>query len=199
MSRRYWRQPHRSEYRESASHIVGNDVGLVSVAVCQGAEGTLPGICHSHYQLFGCLHAYLALKLLFEQTERDGRLGGGAALADYDNSEFPVGQELLKLIQVVLADILAGKQHLGPFALGFISRKAVLKGLNHGLGAQIGAAYTYADHIVHCLTELVGCSLDVIYLRTVYLRRKIHPPVEIVAGTFVFIQVRYTLQRSRTY
>jgi hypothetical protein len=61
--------------------------------------------------------AEFCLKLLFEHTESDGRFGSGTRFGYYDDTEFLSFEEILEFIEIILTDVLSGKQHLGCVAL----------------------------------------------------------------------------------
>ena len=73
-----WEQAHRSEHREAAAHIVGDNVGLVALLGGEAAKCAFLGIGNSHDALRSHFLALLLLQHVFQQTESDGRFGGSA-------------------------------------------------------------------------------------------------------------------------
>ena len=71
-------QAHRSEHRETTTHVVRDDEGLVTLLVSRRAGSTLLGICDSHNHLLRLFLATLLLTHLLQETECDGSLCRGA-------------------------------------------------------------------------------------------------------------------------
>ena len=67
-------QTHRSEYRETATHVVWDDETLVAFLVSCGTSSTLLGVSNSHNHLLCHFLATLVLTHLLQQTERNSRL-----------------------------------------------------------------------------------------------------------------------------
>ncbi len=134
--------------------------------------------------------ALLLLEHLLEQTEGDGGLGGGAALADDDDAEAVTLDEVHEVVQVVLADVVAGKNHLCALA-GLEGGEVVGECFHHGLGAEVTAADAYGDHIVALLAQRARASLEGAQLRLVDARRQVEPSQEVVAGTSAVLKFLY--------
>ncbi len=129
----YRQQAHRSEHREAAAHIVGDDVGHIALFVGKFAQGTAGGVGHRHDVLCRPLLAFLLLKHVLEQAEGDSGLGGGATLGNHNNAEFMSLDKLHQVVEVVLADVVAGKEHPGACGM-LVGCKVIAKSLNHRLG-----------------------------------------------------------------
>ncbi len=171
-------QAHRGEHRESAAYIVFDHKSLVALRCGQGAQGAAAGVGDGHDELSGGLATGLGLKLLLEQAEGDGGLGGGAALGDDDDAEAAAAQILLQLVEVVLADILTGKEHFGAVGLA----KLAAESLQHSLGAQIAAADADAYHRIAVAAQSLGGGVDVGYELGGGVGGKTEPAQEVIAG-----------------
>lgn len=104
-----------------------------------------------------------ALKLLFEQAEGDGGLGGSARLRDHHDAKLLVLEEILQLVEIVLADVLAGEKHVAAAAVTLFAehREAVAEGLDDGFSAEVAAADADGDHILAVVAQLLGGGLYV--------------------------------------
>ena len=152
-------QTYRSEHRETSAHIVGNDKALVAFLVSTGAGSTTLGIRHGHDNLLGELLATLVLALLLQQTEGQGSLGGGSTLRDIDDTEFLSLQVVGQFGQIVLADVVSGKQDGGIALVAHEPLERIAQRLNHGLCSEIASADTGHHHGLAVLAQYLGRSL----------------------------------------
>ena len=158
----YRQQTHGSEHREAATHVVGNDEALVAFLVGTGACGTALGIGNSHYHLTSHVLAQLGLTLLLEQTESEGGLGSGTRLGDIDDAEALALQIVGELSQIVLADIVAGKENLRVLLVLNEPGKRVAEGFDDSARAEVAAADAGYHYYLTLLSESIGNNLDFI-------------------------------------
>ena len=145
------------------------------------------GVGDGHDAVLGLLFAHLSLELLLEQTEGDGRLGSRSRFGDNDDAErFPL-QQGLQFIQVVLADVLSGKEDNGVFMFVVQELEGIREGLDYGFGTQVAAADTDNDYDVAALFHLFGCGFEVGQMGFGYFGGQVQPTQKVVtlAGTFV--------------
>ena len=88
----YRQQADRSENRETAANVVGNDISLITFLGCKAAERAAACVCYCNDTLRRFLASELMLELIFEQTESYRRLGSRTLFRDYDYSEFLIFQ-----------------------------------------------------------------------------------------------------------
>ena len=85
-----------------------------------------------------------------------------------------------QVIEVVLADVVAGKQHLGAVA-ALVGGEVVAQGLDNGLGSQVTATDTDGDDILALLAQ-DGCGLlQCLQLLLVDAAGQVEPAQEVVA------------------
>ena len=87
-----------------------------------------------------------------------------------------------QVIEVVLADVVAGKQHLGATAR-LVGSEVVAQGLDNGLGAQVTATDADGDDILTLLAQHGSGLLDAGELLLVDAAGQVKPAQEVVAGT----------------
>ncbi len=139
-------QTYRREHREAATHVVGDDESLIAFLLSGLACGALHGVGDGDDDLLGGLLATLSLALLLKQTEGEGGLGCRTALRDIDDAEALVFQIFSELGEIVLADAVAGEDHVGGLS-GVVDEplQRVAEGLDDGACTEIGAADTSHD------------------------------------------------------
>ena len=103
-------QTHRRENREASTHVVGDDERLVALLVGSRTGRTLVGVGDGDDHVLGRLLAPLGLTLLLQQAESEGRLRGRAALGDIDHAKALTLQIGGQFVEVVLANVVAGKE-----------------------------------------------------------------------------------------
>ena len=90
-------------------------------------------------------------------AEGDARLGGRARLGDDDDAKLVSPDQIHQIIEVVLADVAASKEHLGS-GNGLVSSEVVAERLDDALGAEVAAADADADDVFTLVAELCsGC------------------------------------------
>ena len=154
---------------------------LVAFLVGRGACGTFLGIGDSHDDLLGHLLATLFLTHALQQAEGDGRLGGGTALGDVDDAEAYPLEVSHEFAEVVLTDVVAGKEDAGITAL-LQPAETVAQGIDDHACAQVASADTgYYDGIT-VLLERLGRGVDFLDEGRRDAAGQVHPAQEIVAG-----------------
>ena len=145
------------------------------------------GVGYGNDTVFGLLFAHLGFELLFEQTEGDGGLGGRSRLGDDDDTErFPF-QEGLQFKEVILTDVLSGKENHGVLMFVAKELEGVGKGFDYGFGSQIAAADTDYHHDFAAVSQLFGSGFEVGQMSFADFGGQMQPPQKVItlAGTFV--------------
>ncbi len=145
-------------------------------------------VCHSHNHLAGRLHAALLLALLAKKAESEGGLRRRTALRDVDDAELASAQILGKLIEIVLADIVAGEEHDGIGAVVGKPLETVAKCLKHGARAEVAAADAGHDNRVTVGAKHLCRLLQLGKELGRGLRSQVHPAKEVAAGAAAFLQ-----------
>ena len=138
----------------------------------EAAQGTALGVGDCHDALGGNFLAYLLLKHVLEETEGDCRLGGGSRLRDYHDAEAFAFKKFHQVIEIILADVVAGKYHFGAVIL-LESGEVVAQSLDNGFGAKIAAANADYHYVVTLLAQLLCSGVDVIEFGSCYLTRQV--------------------------
>ena len=147
------------------------------------------GIGDRDNALGGLLFAVMALKELLDDTEGDGRFGGRAGLGDDDAGDIPLFGEVHQLGQILLGEVVSGKDDLGGVLAAQLSGEIVAERLDDAFGAEVAAADADADDKVHPLgLPGVPDGLTVGDHAGGRLRRKMFPSQEIIAGAVLGIQ-----------
>ena len=187
-------QPDGREDGVSSADVVRDDVGLVSLAVSQRAEGAPGTVGHGHDALLSGRGADVLLEQAAEDAESDGRLGRGAGFGDIDDTEVASTEQVAKLAEVILADLVAGVEDDGVRAVGAGTERveAVREGFDHGACAEVAA--TDADHYDSLAgAQPLGRLLDVGQLGVGDGTGQVEPAEEVVAGAGAFIKGSETL------
>ena len=167
-------QAHRSEHRVAATHIVGDDKSLVALCGGEAAQSAAVFVGDGDNEFSGLLAAGLFLQLFAQQAEGYGRLSGCAALGYHYDAEFLVLKESLKLGEIILAYVLAGKENFRALG-GHICGKRVAQCFYHCLGTQIAAADADGDNIIAGLAQSVCCGVDIVDEGGVGFARQFYP------------------------
>ena len=147
------------------------------------ASSTLLGVGNGHDDLASHLLAALLLTLFLQQTESQSSLSCGAALGDIDDTEATVLQVLSELVEIVLADIVAGKEDVGVLALVGEPLEAVAQGLDDSAGTEIGAADASHDNGVAVLAKRLDASLELRHELSRDAAGQVEPAKEIITCT----------------
>ncbi len=190
-------QAHRREDRETAAHIVGDDESLVALLVGSGTSGALVCIGNSHDDILGSLLAQLLLALPLQQTERERSLGGRARLRDVDHAKLLTLQVSGELCEVVLADIVAGKQDCRILLIANQPSEAVAQSLDDSACAKIGTADAGDHHHLALLAQRVSHSLHTVEKLIGDLCGQVEPSQEIIAWASSFFQCLLSLFHFR--
>ena len=176
-------QAYRGQYRESATHVVGDDEGLVALLVGRYASCTLLGVGHSHDYTTSLLLTTLAFTLFAQQAEGQSRLGSRTRLGDIDDTKFLILQVVGQFIQIVLADVVTCEENDRTILLFAQPGKAIAQGLNHGACAQVASADTGHYNGLAIFTQHLRRSHKVVEVFLGDRRRQVEPAQEIVAQT----------------
>ena len=181
-SQHYGQQAHRSEYGETAPHVVGNHEGAVTFLGGKGLEGTLLGVCDGHGAGGSLILAIFVLEIVFHDTERNRGFGGGSGLGDDHASGVALPDEIHELCEIVLAEVVAGEYH-AHLALG--ADELMGESLDCAAGAEIASADADDYCQVHS-TILPVCLYGLAVSDEAFgsIDRKSLPTEEIVSGTF---------------
>ena len=133
----YRQQSHRSEHRETTSHIVWDDETLISFLVGTSAGSTFLRIGDGNNHFLCFLLANLVFTLLLQKTEGESSLSSRSTLRDVDNSELLSLQVFCKFAQIVFADIVASEKNCGRFLVAYKPCKTVAKCFNYRLSTKI--------------------------------------------------------------
>ena len=180
-------QSYGGEHTVAATHVVGNHKRLVALLVGQVAQSSAARVGDGHNQFCSLSLAHLALKQVFEQTEGNSGLGGGARLGDYHNAKAAASKQFHEVVHIVLAYIVAGKQHTCA-SVAAVGRETAAQGLNHGLCAQITAAYAYCHHIVAMMAHMGRHGLNLIELDGRYRAGQVQPAQKAAALASAFFK-----------
>ena len=153
----------------------------------KATQGATAGIGYSDDVALSEFLTLLLLEHLLEQTEGNGGLGRGARLGDDDDAELVSAHQVHQVVEVILADVVAGKDHLGAIG-ALVSGKVVAQGLDNGLSTQITAADADGDDILALLAQLGGTFFNGLQLRLVDTAGQVEPSQEIVAFTAAVFQ-----------
>ncbi len=93
-------------------------------------------------------------------------------------------QEVLELVEIVLADVLSGEEHAAAARISFGAElgEGVAEALDDGLGSEVGAADADRYDIVAVLAEVLGCLLDVGQVGVGDFRWELYPSEEVGTG-----------------
>ena len=105
----YSQQTYRSKHRETATYVIRDDKGLVSLFGSQAAESTFGTVGNSHNTVTCFLFAHFLFQHRLQETKSQSGLGGGTGLGYIDYTKLFVRKELHQVSQIVLADVVAGK------------------------------------------------------------------------------------------
>ena len=152
-------QAHGSQHREAATDVVGDDERLVALLVGARAGSATLGIGHGHNDVLGCLLAHLGLALLLQQAEGEGGLSRSTRLRDVDDAKLLILQVLGHLREVVLADVVAGKEDDGVLLVLDKPCEGIAEGFDDGAGAEVAAADAGHHHHLALLAQGIGHGL----------------------------------------
>ena len=179
----YW-----SQYRETATYIVGNDKALVALLVSASASSTTLCIRHGHNHLLSLFLATLSLALLFQQTEGQSCLGGSTRLRDVDDAKLLVLQIFGEFEQIVFTDVITCKEDGRILLVLNQPAERIAQCLNHGTGTQIATTDTSHDNSLAVIAQHFGSGLNLIEESRSYLRRQMQPTEEIVTRACSILQ-----------
>ena len=169
-----------SEYRETTTNIVGDDIGVVTLGSREGFQCTTSSIgnaCDAH---LGLLFTIASLNLGFDKTESDCGLGGGTALADNNGSNRVLFGSLQQLGSVGFAEVVACKYDIGVLALLVEEVERAAHCIEYGFGSKIRATNADNDDNL-CLLGKASCGcFNGGNLLSGDARRKIYPTEEVV-------------------
>ena len=180
-------QTYRSEHRETTTHIVRDDEGLVALLIRCGAGSTLLGIGNGHNHLLCLFLTTLVFTHLLQETERDGSLSGSTRLGNVDDTKLHTLQVVNQFREVVLADVVTSKQD--AWSLGRLQpAKRVGEGINDHTGTQIGTTNTSHDNSLTILLQHLSSGVQ--------LRNKLwgdgtwqmHPSEEVITCTCTLLK-----------
>ena len=155
-------QTYRSEHREAATYVVGDDETLVAFLVSAGTSSTTLGIRNGNNHLFGFLLTTLSLALLLQQTECQSGLSGCTRLGDIDNTEFLAFQVFGQLEEIVLADVVTSKENDRILLVLNQPAKRVAQCLDDGTGTQIATTNTCNNYSLAIVAQYLGCCLNLV-------------------------------------
>ena len=181
-------QAHGGEHGEASAHVVGDDEALVTLLVGSGAGGAFLGIGNGHNHLAGHLHAALFLALLAQQSEGEGGFSSGTALGDVDDAELAVLQVGGQFVQVVFADVVAGKEDNGVLPVVDEPFKAVAQSLDHCPGTEVATADACHHDGVAVFAHHLCRLLEVGEVFGGYAGGQVEPSQKIVARAGAFFQ-----------
>ena len=151
-----------SEHAETASYVIRNNKCLVTFLGAQGLEGAASGIGNGDNADCGFLLAVTLLDVLLNNTESDCRLCGGAALGYDDAGNVALCSKVHELCQILLREVVAGKDYLRGVLFLELLGKVVAKGLNYALCAKIASADADCNHKVN--SALFPVCADGVYV-----------------------------------
>ena len=101
-------QSHRGEHRETATHVIGDDIGLVTLHISQLLQGALGLVGDGHDARSGLLLTVFINDMLFQDAEGDGRLRGGTRLRNHRQRIVLLIEDGHQLMEIVLAHVVPG-------------------------------------------------------------------------------------------
>ena len=155
-------QAYGCEHRETAAHVVGDDEALVAFLVGTGTGSAFLCIGHGYDHLLCLLLATLGLALLLQQTEGESGLGGGSRFRDVDNTEPLVLQVFCKLVEVVLTDVVTGKENRRILLVLNEPAKRVAEAFDDGTGTEVAPADAGHHHSLAILAQHLGAGLNLV-------------------------------------
>ena len=178
-------QTNRSQNRETTTHIVRNDIGLVAFHVGQLFEGTTGFVGDSDDARGGFLFAILINDVLLEDTEGDGGFRRRARLGNDGQRVVFLVEDGHEVVEIVLAHVVAGIDD--ERFLASERCKVVLQGFDDGAGSQIRTANADDDENLRFLAQVGSSLLNVGQQALIDFRRQVHPAEKVVSGTSLFV------------
>ena len=176
-------QTHGSEHRETSTHIVGDYECLVALFVGSGTGSTFLGVGHGHNHFLGLFFAALLLTLLLEQTEGEGCFGSGARLGNVDDTKLLVFKILSELVEVILSDIVAGKQDGRILLVIHQPSERVAQRLDDGTCTEVATSDACHHYSLAVVAEHISAILYLLQESRSDRRGQMQPPQEIVTRT----------------
>ncbi|EJX06228.1 hypothetical protein EVA_05664 [gut metagenome] len=124
-------QTHRSEYREAAAHVVGDDEALVTFLIGSDACSALLFVGYRYDHLACHFDAALFFALLLEQTESQSSFGGRTRFGYVDDTELAALEVFAEFVEIVFADIVTCKKHYRVLAVVGEPFETVAEGFDH--------------------------------------------------------------------
>ena len=146
------------------------------------------GVGDSDDHVLGSLLAPLGLTLLLQQAEGEGRLRGRAALGDIDHAKALTLQIGGQFVEVVLANVVAGKEDDRVAVVADQPRETIAQGLDDGACAEVRTSDTGHDDIVALAAERVGHGLHLVEKLRCDARRQMQPSEEVIAWAGALLQ-----------
>ena len=149
---------------------------------------SLLGVGDGYDDLTGRFLATLVFALLLQEAEGQGCLRGCSGLGYVDDAELLALQVFGQLVQVVLADVVSGKEDDGTVLLLLQPGEAVAQCLDDGTCAQVAAADAGYDYDVAILAQRPGRGLQVIQMLLRDGGGEVQPAQEVVAQARAVLQ-----------
>ena len=185
---RHRQQADRGQYGETAADVVRHDKGLVALIVRQLFECAARLVGRGEDAVFRAVLAVLVLTQLFENAERDRRLGRGTRLGDDIDTEVAVTDNFNHIVEIRRRDIAADKVNLRDAIRADAVVHLAVYEFDRRTRAQIGAADADHDQDVAALLDLLGRRLDARELLLVIVFRQVDPSQKVVACTRAGVQ-----------
>ncbi len=148
------------QHRIASADIIGNHERGIAFLRRKCPQGSALGVGHGDDPLGRLGLAVARLDLLFDQAERDGRLGRRARLGNDDRSD-PIGlhggQELR---EIVLAQVLPREQQQRPVLLLAQQLEGVVHRFVHGFRPEVRSPDPDHDDHIGERCERAGARLD---------------------------------------
>ena len=178
-------QTYCGKNRETSSHIIRNDKGLVAFLGSQILQASLCLVGRRINSLGSALFPVLLLQDLLEYAEGDCRLGSGTGLGDHIDGEISVAHYIHQVLQIGRADGITAEIDLGSLSLilGKAVVEAVAQKLDGSSGTKIRTSDTNHKQNLGIALNLLRCSLNSGKLFFVVIDGKIDPSQEIISRT----------------
>ena len=176
-------QTYGSKHAETTAYVVGNYERSVAFLVSTSAGCALLGIGDSNNDLASHLLTTLFLALLLEQTESKSRLCCSTTLGDIDDTKLAVLQILCEFVEIILADVVAGKEDVGILTLVGEPLETVSQSLDDGASTKIGTANACNNNCVAVLAKCLGAFLQLGHELGCNAGGQMEPAKEIVTCT----------------
>ena len=181
-------RPTGVRHRIASADIIGNHERGIAFLRRKCPQGSALGVGHGDDPLGRLGLAVARLDLLFDQAERDGRLGRRARLGNDDRSD-PIGlhggQELR---EIVLAQVLPREQQQRPVLLLAQQLEGVVHRFVHGFRPEVRSPDPDHDDHIGERCERAGARLDGFELLGADPARQGNPAQKIAALAAAVVQ-----------